>query len=136
MFAERVSLALSTTVTALYAQPLRALAPVVGGWRSILRPPSIPTPRLPTWSATVAEAERAAPSPVTVVLAGQGEARPEPCSRQLQATTTSPVCEPAAFGAVVVAPVRTGAVRSIRKAVGAAGVSTLPARSAERTRTR
>src|SRR4051794_5700289 len=67
---------------------------------------------LPALSLTVADADKASPSPVTVLAAGQAPSRPDSESEHVHCTVTSPLYQPAPFGAVVVAPLSDGSVSS------------------------
>src|SRR5688572_340784 len=75
-------------------------------------PETLAVAQLPARSQTVALAERLAPSPVTVLAAGQAPASPDSISEQVHWTTTSPLYQPLPFGAVVAVPLRLGAVLS------------------------
>src|SRR5689334_11471028 len=68
---------------------------------------------LPALSLTTAVAERFAPSPAIVLSAGTAPSSPDSASDALQWIFTSPAYQPSGFGAVVAAPVRTGAVLSM-----------------------
>src|SRR4051794_14443818 len=114
---ERVSAPVSETVGPDLYQPLLLstggrLTVVVGAVRSTRMPVTLAVVELPALSLTVASAPRSAPSPVTVLFAGQPPSIPERSSEQVQCTVTSPLYQPVPFGPVVAAPVSTGAVLS------------------------
>src|SRR5690348_13246968 len=109
---ERLSLALRVTSTSLFCQPAGAAAAVVGAWRSILIPLTAAAVVLPARSLIDASAARSSPSPLMVLSAGQGPARPDSASAQVQLTVTSPLYQPAALGAAVTTPLKVGSVRS------------------------
>src|SRR4051794_36209259 len=69
---------------------------------------------LPALSLTLAAAPRLSPSPVTVLSDGHAPApaMPESLSPHVQLTVTLPLYQPSAFGCVVAAPDRLGAVSS------------------------
>ena len=71
-------------------------------------PPTVACVELPALSLTEAAAARSLPSPSTVLSAGHAPSRPESASLHVQATTTSPLYQPFAFGLVVGAPVSDG----------------------------
>src|SRR5688572_30560684 len=94
---DRLSEALSVTCTAPPYQPApfgsATVAVVVGAERSILMPATVLVTVLPATSSQAAVAERFSPSPLTTVSAGW-PAGPDSSSVQVQATVTSPVCQP------------------------------------------
>src|SRR5690349_18621277 len=109
---ERLSLAVSPTVTGALSQPPGILVvEVVGAVRSILMPSTVAEAVWPALSETLAEADRSLPSPVTTASAGQA-ATPDRLSAQVQWTVTSPVNQPFAFGVPTTLPVMVGEVLS------------------------
>src|ERR687892_2284205 len=113
---DRLSRPVSVTVRALAYQPLASgaatSAVVVGGVRSMAMPPTVACAAFPARSVTDALAEPSAPSPATVLSAGQSPSSPERASEHVHATVTSSRYQPLAFGSVVAAPCRTGGVVS------------------------
>src|SRR5918912_3925003 len=109
---DRLSCALSPTVTWLFTHPVGTfVAEVSGAVRSILMPFTVAVVTWPALSLTVAEADRLPPSPVTTVSAGQA-ITPDRLSAQVQCTVTSPVNQPLLFGVPTTLPEMVGAVLS------------------------
>src|SRR4051812_1975737 len=117
---DRLSSQVNATRTSLCYQP-SALgvvvgAPVItGAVRSMLIPPSSADALLPALSETLTgPAPRLTPSPWMTVSSGRvAGSMPARASSAVQWTVTSPWYQPAAFGALVVAPIRFGLVRSM-----------------------
>ena len=88
---------------------------ITGSVRSILIPFTDADAELPALSETpTGPAPRLAPSPVIALSAGTVDAStPESASLAVQWIVTSPLYQPAAFGASVAAPERSGSVRSM-----------------------
>src|SRR2546422_9061694 len=105
-----------------------ALAVVTGAVRSISRPLTVPVVWLPALSATLADADRLSPSPMTMLSAGQVPSMPDSASEQVQCTVTLPLYQPLLVGALVGAPDRVGGVLSTLMPLTVA-LWSLPARS-------
>src|ERR671933_2622397 len=105
---DRLSVPVSVTGTGPAYQPLSSgagtLAEVLGAVRSILTPLTVWLAVLPALSPIEALADRLSPSPMSVLLVGQTPSRPDRASPHVQATVTSAVYQPAAFGWAVAAP--------------------------------
>src|SRR5918912_2267451 len=114
---DRPSVPVSVTWTGPTYQPLSSgagtLAEVLGAVRSILTPLTVRLAVLPALSLIEALADRLSPSPAIMLLVGHRPSRPDRASPHVQATVTSAVYQPAAFGWVVAAPLRVGAVLSM-----------------------
>src|SRR5918992_2367427 len=112
---DRVSWQVKATVTGplYHPAPLGAVVAspsMVGGVRSILMSETEPSPVLPALSLTVAVADRASPSLVTVLSAGfVGISMPDRPSTAVHSMVTSSRYQPAAFAAGGPRPVSSGA---------------------------
>src|SRR3954468_24660839 len=112
---ERLSVGVSSTVTAWFTQSEGDNASVDGAVRSILISSTVALAVFPARSAVDADAPRCAPSPVIVLMPGQGPSMPDSASAQFHSTATSLLYQPAKFGLVVAAPLIVGAVLSIER---------------------
>src|SRR3954447_25841286 len=99
------------SVTSLLFHAGGAVTVVFGAVRSILTGALWALVELPALSVAVLLAVRAVPSPVIVLLAGF--VVPDTASAAVQATATSPLYQPAAFGSVVGLPESEGATLSM-----------------------
>src|SRR4051794_14224546 len=109
---DRLSIALSSIVTEPLTQSEDETKDVTGAWRSMSNGPADVVVTLPALSETLAVTDWSSPSPCTGVSAGQSPSTPDRLSSQVQATVTSPLYHPAAFGSVVATPDRVGEVVS------------------------
>src|SRR6266536_4173062 len=111
---DSASVAFRLTVTLVLFQFAGAVALVVGAVLSILTAGLlVAVVVLPALSDTEALAVRPLPSPLMVLSARTEPARPDSASDAVQWMVTLPWYQPAAFGAVVGAPLRVGATLSI-----------------------
>src|SRR5436305_3378864 len=115
-------------MTSVFCHALGASDVVVGAVRSMWIADTVASETFPARSATLCEADKLSPSPVTVESPGQAPLMPERSSWHVHCTRTSSRYQPAAFGAVVGAPVSAGAVSSTLIPVTAAS-SVFPAAS-------
>src|SRR5436305_4168872 len=115
-------------MTSVFCHALGASDVVVGAVRSMWIADTVASETFPARSATLCEADKLSPSPVTVESPGQAPLMPERSSWHVHCTRTSSRYQPAAFGAVVGAPVSAGAVSSTLIPVTAA-CSVFPAAS-------
>src|SRR3954454_1045423 len=109
---DRLSTAFSSIVTEPLTQAEDETNDVTGAWRSMSNGPADAVVPLPARSETLALTDWSTPSPCTGASAGQAPSTPDKLSSQAQATVTSPLYHPAAFGSAVGTPDRVGGVVS------------------------
>ena len=110
---DRLSPAVSVTVTALLLQSETSETVVVGAVRSILTEALVADVSLPARSRTEVPAVRPVPSLAMVLSAGVAPSMPERASGAVHVTVTSSLYQPAAFGSAWLR--RSGSVRSCRR---------------------
>src|SRR3954453_22968287 len=105
---ERLSRALKSIATEWLTQSEDETNDVTGAWRSMSNGPADAVVPLPARSETLALTDWTTPSPCPGPSAGQAPSTPDKLSSQAQATVTSPLYHPAAFGSAVGTPDRVG----------------------------
>src|SRR4029079_9015131 len=109
---ERLSPAVSSTVTARLLQSEMSETFVVGAVRSILTGALVSAVALLARSRTEVPAVRPVPSPSMVLSAGAAPSRPESAAAAGHVTVSASLYQPAQLGSVVAVPLRVGAVLS------------------------